>query len=110
MTHDHTMAMELRAEGIAMEDGSRFDHILTRAMGEATATIRPEISHFALQPEDRLLLCSDGVSDVLSRKTLMEFLAAAKNPKQTADAIVYRAFEDVGADDTTAVVADLVAL
>ncbi len=107
LTSDHTMAMELRGEGIKMDDGSRFDHILTRAMGEATATITPDIGHFALQPDDRLLLCSDGVSDVLSPVTITEVMAARTSPDATADAIVTRAYEELGADDTTAVVADL---
>lgn len=107
LTSDHTMAMELRGEGIEMGEGSRFDHILTRAMGEATATITPDIGHFALQPDDRLLLCSDGVSDVLSPASIIELMRRGASPDTTADAIVARAYEQGGADDTTAVVADL---
>ena len=55
---------------------------------------------------DRLLLCSDGVSDVLDEPQIAELLAR----EDAADALVRAALEAGARDNVTAVVADAVAV
>jgi protein phosphatase len=57
---------------------------------------------------DRYLLCSDGLSDVLSEDTLRDTLADADSPEQAAEDLIELALRGGGPDNITAIVADVV--
>jgi len=57
---------------------------------------------------DRYLLCSDGLSDVLSEETLRDTLAGADSPDHAAEQLVELALRGGGPDNITAIVADVV--
>ena len=58
-------------------------------------------------PGDRLLLCSDGLSGMLSFEEIGSFLSDCVNPAETAEAMVDLANEKGGRDNITAVVVAL---
>ncbi|HQR27937.1 MAG TPA: protein phosphatase 2C domain-containing protein [Nocardioides sp.] len=108
VTVDHSLvqqlldAGEIRAEEVATHPER---HVVTRALGGPHA---PEPDLFLLPATGRLLLCSDGVTGMLSDERLAELLASTRDPQQTADLVVEAAVAAGGIDNATAVVADVV--
>lgn len=58
---------------------------------------------FRLRPNDRLLLCTDGLSDVLSRDEITELLGSSE-AEEAADVLVNAVLEKGGSDNVTAIV------
>ena len=68
LTEDHSMVNELVRSGkMTYEEarGSRHRHVITRAVG-LYPSVQPSLGTVELQPGDRFLLCSDGLSDVVA--------------------------------------------
>jgi protein phosphatase len=79
--------------------------IITQYMGMDKKT-RPHIRSFKLHPGDRLLLCTDGLTDMLSDRTIKKTLSAALPLEQSAQSLVKQANEMGGCDNTTVIVID----
>ena len=60
------------------------------------------------RPGDRYLLCSDGLSGVVSDETLAETLATYRDPRECADRLIELALRGGGPDNITCIVADVV--
>lgn len=90
LTRDHTVGGELsgRAHGAsraALADrGNPLAHVLTRSIGVGEESQADEKS-FAIRVDSRLLLCSDGVHDVISDAQLKEILSRDAEPQAMAD-------------------------
>jgi PPM family protein phosphatase len=67
-----------------------------------------EITPVDARPGDRLLLCSDGLSDVVPAARLEELLAGTERPEVVARTLVTSALEAATPDNVTVVVADVV--
>lgn len=108
LTEDHTFAEQLRRQrdeaGVdSLEKvGEDFEHVLTRSVGG-----EPEIDIDTLfvdvQPGDRFVLCTDGVSDVLRADHLQDSVRAG-GLEESADRLVERALQAGSSDNVTAVV------
>jgi PPM family protein phosphatase len=70
---------------------------------------RPSTRSLAARPGDRLLLCSDGLSDVLDDAALADHLRAHADREACTRALVAAALAEGGRDNVSAVVADVVA-
>ena len=92
--------------GVVTAEGARMHprrNVVTAALdGEPGRA--PAITRVPAMAGDRLLLCSDGVSDVLPHEQIAELLAGPG----AADALVQAALEAGARDNVTAVVADAV--
>ena len=75
---------------------------LTGAEVEPTLTVREA------RAGDRYLLCSDGLSDVVSEETLAETLGSIADYKDCADRLIELALRGGGPDNVTVVLADVV--
>ena len=67
LTRDHSLVQqELDAGLITPEEAlhSRYSHLVTRALG-VMSQVEPEITHWPLRHGDRIMLCSDGLTDML---------------------------------------------
>jgi hypothetical protein len=76
---------------------------VTRAIGQPQASPEPDMQRFDWQPNDRLLLCSDGLWDMLPDDRLLALLSKPK-AKDAADALVKAANAAGGVDNITVVV------
>ena len=68
LTEDHSMVNELVRSGKMTwpeARASRHRHVITRAIG-LYPTVQPSLGSFDLLPGDRIVLCSDGLSDVVA--------------------------------------------
>jgi PPM family protein phosphatase len=80
--------------------------MLTNCLGGAGQELRVDFHHYHFEDGDRLLLCTDGLSDMVSDEEIARILAAEKKPQQACAALVNRALENGGRDNVTVVLAD----
>lgn len=84
----------------------RRSHALTQSLGGTLSRrpLRPHVTTIAMQRHDRMLLCTDGLSDLVDNNVIVTTMErAASHP---ADALVQAALDAGGYDNVTAVVVD----
>jgi protein phosphatase len=110
ITHDHTLVQSLVDEGrISADDVSTHPQrsLLLRAL-DGRSVAEPDLSVHEAQPGDRYLLCSDGLSGVVSDETLRETLATIEDPEAVTRQLIDLALHGGGPDNITCIVADVV--
>lgn len=104
LTDDHTVAAEIERKLAAghknLPQNSRLSHVLTRAVG-TSRVLRPEWQNVAVRPNDIFLLCSDGLSTMLSDPMIAEVLQRASSLRETAEELRNRALRAGGMDNIT---------
>lgn len=108
LTRDHTVAQELADAGrIPQEElrGHRLRHVLTRALGRGDGEVRVEVHRLELIDGDRLMLCTDGLNDMVEDAEIAETLAHAASAEAACDRLTDLALEHGGRDNVTVVVA-----
>ena len=105
ITADHSYAAWLRRRGqeVPADRKIEYEALLTRSVGSPEQLI-PDFYRLAMQDGDRLALCSDGVSKVLSEKELCSILTDEADPGAAATQLISRARLRSVFDDATAVV------
>jgi PPM family protein phosphatase len=110
ITNDHSWVNEQVALGLlSREEASRhpFRNVITRALG-SREQVAPDLMELPLSPRDRLLLCSDGLTNMLDDQRILQVLR--DHPEDTdaaADALIAQANEAGGEDNVTVIVAEL---
>jgi len=104
ISEDHTLVAELVRRGSLTREeaaASPERNVILKAMGTA-ATVAPAIWNdgMALQPDDRLLLCSDGLSDLVT-DTVMQELIASHAPLDACRALINAALDAGGHDNVS---------
>lgn len=111
LTRDHTRYQQMVEAGVPNPDISE-RHVLTKFIGMDDR--RPLTPNFAvsvkLEEGDRIMLCSDGVTGVLSDAEIAEILSQPQLPEVVGRALVQRALEAGSRDNVTMVLAEVVAL
>ena len=110
ITHDHTLVQSLVDEGkITEDDVATHPHrsLLLRALDGRTIA-EPDLAPLETFPGDRYLLCSDGLSGVVTEQTLHQTLTSTRDPDQAAVQLVELAIRGGGPDNITVIVADVV--
>ncbi len=108
LTHDHTLVEELVRHGALAADKAaehRWRHVMTNAVGGTSSDLKVEVHKLHLEAGDRVLLCSDGLTEMLSEEEINQTLQAESEPEQACRRLVTRANEAGGKDNITAVVA-----
>ena len=110
VTVDHSLVQELVDDGrLSPEDAERHPQrsVITRALG-----IDPEVEFdlftYKLQVGDRLLLCSDGLSDVVEPAQIRKVLLRVPSAQRAARELVTVANAHGGPDNITVIVVDAV--
>ena len=75
---------------------------------DGRADLEPDLSVREARAGDRYLLCSDGLSGVVSDETIAETLLATAEPAAAVDRLVELALRGGGPDNITCIVADVV--
>ncbi|GHE09678.1 PP2C family protein-serine/threonine phosphatase [Klenkia taihuensis] len=108
ITHDDTFVQTLIDDGRITEDEANSHpqrSLLLRALNGQD--VEPDLSMREARAGDRYLLCSDGLSGVVSHETMAEALRDP-DPQATADRLVELALRSGGPDNITCIVADVV--
>ncbi|MFF5172432.1 protein phosphatase 2C domain-containing protein [Micromonospora sp. NPDC000089] len=107
ITKDDTYVQMLVDEGrISAEEASSHPQrsLLTRALDGRD--IDPEYSVRQVLPGDRYLICSDGLSGVVSAETIGDTLREYPDPQQCVERLVQLALRGGGPDNITVIIAD----
>ncbi|MFN2496202.1 MAG: PP2C family serine/threonine-protein phosphatase [Pseudonocardiaceae bacterium] len=108
ITHDDTFVQSLIDEGRITEDEA--NHHPQRSLLLKALTghdVEPSLTVRQARAGDRYLLCSDGLSSVVSAETLAEALTIS-DPQACADRLIELALKGGGPDNVTCIVADVV--
>lgn len=111
VTSDHSFVQHLVNTGkITPEEAEHHPHrsVLLRVLGDFDMEILPDVSVREARAGDRWLLCSDGLSGVVSRDTIAETLAGYEDVGACADQLVQLALRGGAPDNVTVVVSDVV--
>jgi len=107
ITKDDTYVQMLVDEGrISAEEASSHPQrsLLTRAMDGRD--VEPEYSVRQVMQGDRYLICSDGLSGVISSETIGETMREYVDPNQCVDRMIALALRGGGPDNITVIIAD----
>ncbi|HEU0203616.1 MAG TPA: Stp1/IreP family PP2C-type Ser/Thr phosphatase [Burkholderiaceae bacterium] len=107
LTRDHSFSQELLDAGMVTEEEARLlpaKNLVTRALG-ASAEVEPEVQDYDVQPGDVLMLCSDGLTEMVSPFEIAGLIAACRpNVHETARRLVEIANDAGGRDNVSVVV------
>ncbi|GGP40249.1 MULTISPECIES: PP2C family serine/threonine-protein phosphatase [Streptomyces] len=109
ITQDHTWVQRLVDEGrITEEEATTHPQrsLLMRALGSGDH-VEPDLSIREVRAGDRYLICSDGLSGVVSHQTMEETLASYQGPQETIQELIQLALRGGGPDNITCIVADV---
>ena len=109
ITKDDTFVQSLIDEGRITEEEAHTHpqrSLLLRAI--TGQDVDPSLTVREARPGDRYLLCSDGLSGVVSDETLANTLSTYKDPRECADRLIDLALRGGGPDNITCIVADVV--
>jgi PPM family protein phosphatase len=108
LTRDHTYAQLLVDIGeLAPADvaSSRHRHVLTNALGGASDDVQVDTDRVGLKHGDRLLLCSDGLTDLVDDDAITRILTETTHSSDACARLVQQALDGGGRDNITVIVA-----
>jgi protein phosphatase len=107
-TRDHTVAQEYADLGVIRQDevpGHKLSHVLTRAIGGPADDVAGDMQMRTVCDKDRLLLCSDGLTDMADDAEIAAVMRAHPASADACRALVDLALERGGRDNVTVIVA-----
>ena len=112
ISEDHTVAEQKIKMGLLTKEEARHDkskHVLTRCLGifEDEMILTPNIiTPFNVNKECRLMICSDGLTDMLTDKDIENIFKENQNTSQTTNILVNNALKNGGRDNVTCILID----
>ena len=107
LTRDHSLIEKYLERGILTPETAKTHperHVLTRALG-VTATVAPTIAGCAMQEDDLVILCSDGLTKMLEDQDIHQVLCDGDpSPASACDRLIAAALDRGGEDNVTVVV------
>jgi PPM family protein phosphatase len=108
LVRDHSLVQMLVDEGV-IADQERYDHprrnLITRSLGDPNTGVSDENPAIELISGDWLLLCSDGLWEMVRDEAIRDVLSKAKNAQNACDALIALANTNGGEDNVTVVIA-----
>jgi|KBSSwiStaDraftv2_1062776.scaffolds.fasta_scaffold20933_4 PPM family protein phosphatase len=108
LTKDHVVAYPADVEQFQYikQLKSDFGHIVLKAVGDDAAAAGVEIEQVTLSGGDRLLLCTNGLTDLIDDDRIADTLALKRQPGEDCERLVDLARSSGAPDDVTVMVAD----
>jgi protein phosphatase len=108
LTHDHTLVQEMVRRGvIAPEEGHRHHlrHVITNVLGSKEPGVMPEVHKAQLEAGDVMLLCSDGLTEMVPDDEIASVLNQEADVRPACERLIALANDKGGKDNITAIVA-----
>ena len=83
--------------------GAQVRHVITNVVGGTQPDVHPEVHKLHLEPGDLLLLCSDGLTDMLPDPDIAAILEEEPDPERAGKRLVACANERGGRDNITVI-------
>lgn len=102
LTKDHSYVQKLIDKGELLPEKAKFHpkrHVLRKALGSHRG-VRPDYVTFKILPNDKFVLCSDGVWGFLPKKLLLEDVLNTEISKATLD-VIEHVKKNMGSDNIT---------
>ncbi len=109
VTSDHSWVGEMVRRGeITQAQAARHPHrsVITKALG-SDMELTPDVMQVAVEPGDRVLICSDGLTGMVDDETIAHIMSLGADAQNTAQSLVDAALENGGEDNVTVVVVDV---
>jgi protein phosphatase len=110
LTIDHSIAQALvEAKTISAAEARthRYRNVLWKYLGSAEVGEGPEVKVIQLQTGDRYLLCTDGLSGVVSDEDMLSFIGEKENVQDCADGLCQRALDAGSRDNISCIVIEV---
>ena len=108
VTRDHSVVQELLTSGTVTPDSDialSKKHVITRAVG-AEENVRVDVFDVPFDDVDQVLMCTDGLSNMVGDDKIGEVLASDDKVKQKAERLLSMALENGGRDNVTVLLID----
>ena len=103
VTRDHTVAQELIDHGVPATEVQSFRARLTRCFASDGDDVTADVFHVVLRPDDGLLLCTDGLTNMISDSEIASIAGSHQDVQTTCQVLVEAALEKGGTDNVTVV-------
>jgi protein phosphatase len=80
-------------------------HVLTAAVGSLGEQVNPQVQRFKLRGGDKLLLCTDGLTEMVEDEIIAQVLGESKSAQEGCQDLVDLALAGGGSDNVTVVIA-----
>lgn len=108
LTRDHTMVEDMIRQGYLQPEEAahhRLRHVITNVVGGNDLGVQVEVHKLHLEPDDTLLLCSDGLTEMVADADMAAVLQGTPDPEIACQLLINLANEHGGRDNITVVVA-----
>lgn len=108
LTQDHTKVAEMVKLGtVSPAEASRhpYRHVVTNVLGGSRPGVQVEMHHLDLEPADLILVCSDGLTEMLDDDRIAAVLREEQDPREACQRLINEANAAGGMDNITVVVA-----
>lgn len=105
VTNDHSYVEEMCAKGLLKRDSKEYrenKNYITRAVG-AEREIQPDYFMFEVRKDDIILLCSDGLTNMVSDLEIYQIIKSAKTLEEAGKNLVHAANQRGGKDNISVV-------
>jgi protein phosphatase len=108
LTKDHTVAQAMADAGVIQPEQVRHHrrrNALTNFLGGNAGRVKGDVRWLRLADADRVLLCSDGLTEMVDDASIAEILRLHPEPTDAAQALLEESLKQGGYDNVTVVVA-----
>jgi serine/threonine protein phosphatase PrpC len=108
LTQDHTVTAELLRRGVLLPDNGKthpYRHVVTNILGGNAPGVEVDCQCCNLHSQDKILLCSDGLTEMVRDDEIEEILAIESEPRNACARLVDEANKRGGKDNITVIVA-----
>ena len=110
LTRDHSLVQRL-VEEKQIEPDDVYSHpqrnLIYRSLGAGHKSVDPDVFHETLRPGDTLLLCSDGLWEMVRHQGILSVLKQERDAQKICDTLIDMANANGGEDNITAVVVQI---
>jgi len=103
VTADHTLAEYMQREGVSQASSARFRNLVTRTFNTDGKAVEFDLYHLQLQPGDRILLCSDGLTDMVDDAGILQAVTSSESPAEACERLLRTALAAGGRDNVTTI-------
>jgi protein phosphatase len=108
LTRDQTVAQAMVDAGLLDPEEAethRLRHLLTKVLGGGEDRSEPQVRHETLEQGDQLLLCTDGLTEMVDHAAIRAILGSAASANEACQSLVEQALKNGGKDNVTVVLA-----